>query len=132
MNIFLIDNGLMKFLVRCTTFFVWIKSITQNEVQNTRNMTEETKILTLHPKGKKGVNILRRRYDVVKEFMLDTIGEHGEISYSDLNDLAVDKLTDTFDGKVPWYVVTVKLDLEARGIIERVPKTSPHKVRMKT
>jgi len=95
-------------------------------------MTEETKILTLHPKGKKGVNILRRRYDVVKEFMLDTIGEHGEISYSDLNDLAVDKLTDTFDGKVPWYVVTVKLDLEARGIIERVPKTSPHKVRMKT
>jgi len=95
-------------------------------------MKDETKILTLHPKGKKGVNILRRRYDVIKEFMLNTIKQHGEISYSDLNDLAVDKLASTFDGKVPWYVVTVKLDLEARGIIERVPKTSPHKVRMKT
>lgn len=95
-------------------------------------MKDETKILTLHPQGKKGVNILQRRYDVIKDFMLDTIKQYGEISYSDLNDLAVDKLTDTFDGKVPWYVVSVKLDLEARGIIERVPKTSPHKVRMKT
>ncbi len=36
------------------------------------------------------------------------------------------KLTATFDAKVRWYVVTVKLDLEARGIIERVPKSSPH------
>jgi len=95
-------------------------------------MADETKILTLHPQGKKGVNILQRRYDFIREFMLDTIKQHGEISYSDLNDLAVDKLTNTFDGKIPWYVVTVKLDLEARGIIERVPKTSPHKVRMKT
>ncbi|MFW5700508.1 MAG: DUF6958 family protein [Cyclobacteriaceae bacterium] len=42
-----------------------------------------------------------------------------------------DKLSSTFDGKVVWYVVTVKLDLEAHEIIERVPKTSPHRLRMK-
>ena len=41
-----------------------------------------------------------------------------------------EELSKTFNGKVGWYVVTLKLDLEARGIIERIPKTSPHKVRM--
>lgn len=91
----------------------------------------EEKILTLHPAGKKGVNILKRRYDTIKSFILKTIEEHKEISYDALTDLAVENLSDTFDGKVIWYVVTVKLDLEARKIIERVPKTSPHKLRMK-
>ncbi len=93
-------------------------------------MSEE-KILTLHPEGKQGVNILKRRYDTIKSFILKTIEDHEEISFDELTDLAIDSLSDTFDGKVIWYVVTVKLDLEARKIIERVPKTSPHKLRMK-
>jgi hypothetical protein len=45
--------------------------------------------------------------------------------------MAIDELSDTFDGKVVWYILTVKLDLEARGIIERIPKINPHKLRMK-
>lgn len=89
------------------------------------------RILTLHPQGKTGVNILKRRYDVIKEFILETIKTHKEITYQDLNIKAIDQLTDTFDGKVGWYIVSVKLDLEARNIIERIPKTSPHKLRMK-
>jgi len=93
-------------------------------------MAKEEKILTLHPQGKKGVNILKRRYDVIKKFILEIIKKHGEITYEELNDLAVDQLTDSFDGKVVWYIVIVKLDLEARKIIERIPKTSPHKLRM--
>ncbi len=92
----------------------------------------EERILTLHPQGKKGVNILRRRYEVIKDFILNTIEEHGEISYEALNDLAVEQLTPSFDGKVVWYIVSVKLDLEAREIIERIPKTSPHRLRLKT
>jgi len=94
-------------------------------------MLDDDKILTKHPQGKKGVNILRRRYDVIREFILKTIEEHTEITYEDINDMAIEQLSDSFDGSVPWYVVSVKLDLEARGIIERIPKTSPHKVRMK-
>lgn len=95
-------------------------------------MKGEEKILTKHPQGKQGVNILKRRYDQVKLFILDKIKEHGELSYDKLTDLAVDELSETFDGKVIWYIVTVKLDLEARDIIERIPKTSPHKLRIKT
>ncbi len=81
-------------------------------------MPNEEKILTLHLQGKKGVNILKRRYDVIKEFILTTIQEQGEITFQDLTDLAVEKLTNSFEGKVIWYLVTVKLDLEARKIIE--------------
>ena len=94
-------------------------------------MNNDEKILTLHPQGKNGVNILKRRYDFIKEFIINTVKDYEEITYAELNSLAVEKLTDSFDGKVGWYIVTVKLDLEARGIIERIPKTSPHKLRIK-
>ena len=94
-------------------------------------MKNEEKIMTLHPQGKNGVNILKRRYDQIKGFILQTIEENNEISFEDLTDLAVKNLTNKFDGKVIWYIVTVKLDLEARGIIERIPKKSPHELRMK-
>ncbi len=73
-------------------------------------MSEE-KILTLHPQSKKGANILKRKYDAIKVFIIQTIKEKKELSFDELSDLAVEKLTHTFDGKVLWYVVTVKLDL---------------------
>jgi len=94
-------------------------------------MTDEIRIQTLHPQGKKGTNILKTKYDFIRDFIVKTIKKHKEITYEDLNDLAVRELSDSFDGKVVWYIVTVKLDLEARDIIERIPKTSPHKLRMK-
>lgn len=93
---------------------------------------EGNRIMTLHPQGKKGVNILQRRYDLIKDFIIKTLTEKKQMTYQALDKLAVQELKDTFDGKVGWYVVSVKLDLEARGIIERVPKTSPHEIRLTT
>ena len=95
-------------------------------------LSKKEKILTLHPKGKKGVNILRRRYDVIMDYILKTVQEAGDISFEDLSDKAEEDLTESFDGKVLWYIVTVKLDLEARGMIERIPRTSPHRLRIKS
>lgn len=95
-------------------------------------MDKEEKILTLHPEGKKGVNILKRRYDLIAEFIISTLRKKSEITFQNLTDLAEQKLANKFDGKITWYMVTVKLDLEARGIIERIPKTSPHKLRLKS
>ncbi len=85
--------------------------------------------MTLHPQGKKGVNILKRRYDVIKTFILKEVDRLGDPTYAQVSDNAIKALSATFDGKVVWYVVSVKLDLEARGILERVPKSSPHKIR---
>ena len=95
-------------------------------------LDKEERIMTLHPQGKKGVNILKRRYDFIADYLVKVIKEFGEISFEELSDKAVDELTDSFDGKVLWYVVSVKLDLEARNIIKRIPKTSPHRLRMKS
>jgi hypothetical protein len=35
-------------------------------------------------------------------------------------------------GSVNWYATTVKLDLEARGEIERIPGSRPQRLRRKT
>jgi len=91
---------------------------------------KEERILTLHPQGKKGVNILKRRYTIIRKFILDTLEKEKTITYQSLSDRAVEELSDNFDGKVVWYIVSVKLDLEARKIIERIPKTSPHQIRI--
>jgi len=90
----------------------------------------DDRIMTLHPQGKKGVNILKRRYDLIKDYIIATVKKHGEIAYQDLSEMAEKDLAKKFDGRIVWYVVSVKLDLEARGVIERIPKTSPHQIRM--
>jgi hypothetical protein len=89
------------------------------------------KTLTLHPQGKKGVNIDLGKYNCLKEFILETLFKKGEITFTDLFNLSIKALQPTFQGKVGWYLVSVKLDLEAREMIERIPKTSPHVVRIK-
>lgn len=88
------------------------------------------KILTLHPQGKTGVNISLEKYTTIKDYILKVLEQYKTITYHDLNFMAIKDLQATFDGKVAWYLVSVKLDLEARGIIERIPKTSPHQIQI--
>lgn len=51
-------------------------------------MTEE-KIMTLHPQGKKGVNILKRRYETIKNFIIKFIIKHLNINICIYNFLAL-------------------------------------------
>ncbi len=88
-------------------------------------------ILTLHPEGKKGVNIDLGKYNLIKETIINIVHSNGEISYQEMNKVAIEELMHKFSGSIPWYVVTVKLDLEARGILERIPNTRPHRLRIK-
>ena len=44
---------------------------------------------------------------------------------------AVEKeMNGSFDGSITWYVTTVKLDMEARGEVKRVPNSRPQLVRL--
>ena len=44
---------------------------------------------------------------------------------------AVEKeVNGNFEGSVTWYVTCVKLDLEARGVIKRVPHSRPQLLRL--
>lgn len=92
----------------------------------------EEKITTLHPQGKAGVNISKVKYDQVRAVVLAVIENQQPITFTEMADISSDLLKEQqFKGKPMWYVTTVKLDLEARGLIERIPKTSPHQLRLK-
>ena len=87
------------------------------------------RILTLHPTGKKGVNISKEKYDVVKAAIIKALQTQGEMTFYGLNDEVGHQLEGKFEGSIGWYYTTVKLDLEARGIIKRFGK-SPQTIRL--
>lgn len=88
------------------------------------------KILTLHPEGKQGVNISKAKYDVIRQAILDVVKTNESITFSEMTRSVEEKLAGNFDGSIPWYVTTVKLDLEARGEIERIPGSSPQQLQL--
>ncbi len=90
----------------------------------------DEKIMTLHPAGKQGVNIDKAKYDVIKDAVLGQLAQAGELTFTGLTDAVNAQLGDSFDGSVSWYVITVKLDLEARGLIERIPGRRPQMLRL--
>ncbi len=87
------------------------------------------RIRTLHPQGKQGVNIDAAKYGQVRAAILDEVHAAGELTFARLVERVAARLKGRFDGSVPWYVTSVKLDLEARGALERVPHSSPQRVR---
>jgi hypothetical protein len=88
----------------------------------------EEQILTLHPEGKQGTNISKAKYDMVRQAILDIVGSNEGITFKEMSTDVEERLVGKFEGSIPWYVTTVKLDLEARGEVERVPGSSPQKL----
>lgn len=87
------------------------------------------KIMTLHPEGKEGVNIDRDKYETIKQAILDTL-EKGDHTFNELTATLETELQDSFEGSIPWYTTTVKLDLEARNLIQRVAGSSPQRLQL--
>jgi len=80
----------------------------------------EEKILTVHPQGKRGVNISKSKYETMKKTILDILGKT-ELTHGELTAAVEKKLKGKFDGSIPWYMEGTQLDLEARGVIQRLP-----------
>lgn len=89
----------------------------------------EEKILTKHPLGKSGKNISKQHYETLKQAILSAL-EDNELTHTELFDQLNKSLKDTFSGNISWYAETVKLDLEARKIIERTT-SKPQKYRIR-
>ena len=87
-------------------------------------------IRTLHPEKKQGVNISREKYDLVRKAILTILRNQREIPFMKLAQSVEKDLGKSFEGSITWYVTTVKLDLEARGEIKRVPNSRPQLVKL--
>lgn len=93
-------------------------------------MSERVEVHNPDP-SKSGSTIDRDKYDVVRKAILDAIEAHGEIRFKDLRGEVEERLPENFDGSPGWYTTTVKLDLEARGLLERIPGASPQRLRIR-
>ena len=87
----------------------------------------EDKIQTLHPKGKNGVRIDKAKYETMRAAILEVLAE-GPCAFTPMTEKIAQKLEGSFSGSIAWYAVTVKQDLEARGIVRTVPGTKPVKL----
>jgi hypothetical protein len=83
--------------------------------------------------GKAGPRIDAAKYEATKKALLKAIPRSARgIAFADLNDAVREHLPAgelPGGGAIPWYVATVKLDLEARGIVERIPGVMPQRLR---
>ena len=100
-------------------------------MQRTRKSSPRQKqtILTRHPRGKTGRRIDKKKYEVTKKAMLAVLGNK-QLTHTELFDGLEKKLKGKVDWNIFWYGETVKLDLEARKIIQRT-SDKPQKYRLK-
>ena len=89
----------------------------------------EEKILTKHPLGKSGKNIDKQKYETLKKAILSAL-KTKELTHTELFARLNTNLKGKFAGNISWYGETVKLDLEARKIIERT-SSKTQKYRLK-
>lgn len=88
----------------------------------------EGRILTLHPQGKEGVNICSRKYETIRDAILNSLSGGKQVSFKELTRSVAELVEGRFEGSVPWYVTTVKLDLEAREMIQCSRGKGPQKI----
>ena len=83
--------------------------------------------------GKKPTAIDKWKYDLVREAILAAVpADEDGVEFKALSSLVearipaadLEKL-----GSVSWYTTTVKLDLEVKGEIERIPNSKPQRIR---
>ena len=80
--------------------------------------------------GKKGVRVNKAKYEIIQKCILEVLGRYGEIAFQNLPAKVRTVLVEPFDGSIGWYTTTVKLDMERRGIIERIPGAKPQRLRL--
>jgi uncharacterized protein (DUF362 family) len=91
---------------------------------------QQEKIQTLHPiAGKTNKIISSAKYYFIKENLLAVLA-NGALTHTEMMEALYQKVKDNFEGGVQWYGETVKLDLEARQIIERTDD-KPQKYKLK-
>ncbi|TFF40793.1 DUF6958 family protein [Mucilaginibacter psychrotolerans] len=86
---------------------------------------KDTKIQTLHPDADKINKLISlEKYEVIRSAILDIL-QKGPLSHTDLMEAIHQHIHGHFSGNAQWYGETVKLDLEARNVIQRSKAKPP-------
>lgn len=77
--------------------------------------------ITTHPQTKREMKVDAAIYEPVKAAILQSLkGSKGK-TFTELTDDVVKivrKKMPGFKGSIPWYTISIRLDLETRGIVE--------------
>ena len=101
-------------------------------------MTKSAKAVATHPRSGREMKIDAAIYDPFKSAILQSLkGSKGK-TFTELTDDVIKiirKKMPGFKGAIPWYTITIRLDLETKGIVEtftekgkklnRIPPTPP-------
>lgn len=83
--------------------------------------------------GASKTRVNEQRYEAMKRALLKAVPrDKVGIEFRSLPETVRPHLPDgqlPGGGSLMWYVTTVKLDLEARGLLERVPGSRPQRIR---
>jgi hypothetical protein len=98
-------------------------------------MPKDDKVLCETPTpGKQPARIDRWKYDLIRNFILKVVpSDEQGVEFRDLSKLVEQQISPSHLGKlgsVSWYTTTVKLDMEVKGEIERVPGSKPQRLRI--
>jgi hypothetical protein len=92
--------------------------------------TMKTKNVT---KGAQGTQLSVEKYEAVKKAILAVVPRNkAGIAFRDLPKAIAPRLPRQYlpqPGSASWLATTVKLDLEARGYLERIPGVTPQRLR---
>lgn len=89
-------------------------------------MASDELFLTVDPEpARQGVFMDKAGYHRIRDVILGNLRQYGAMTFTQLGALVEAELHQVFSGSVQWYYTSVKLDLEARGEIRRVPNSRP-------
>ena len=98
-------------------------------------MNDDARVVCHTPTpGKKPTRIHKWKYDLLRGIILDILdGSADGVEFRSLPSLIDARLNAEQRanlGSVGWYATTVKLDMEVQSDIERIPNTSPQRLRL--
>ena len=88
----------------------------------------------LNPHTGRSMNIDKKNHELFSKAIYQSLKGGKELSYSQIVEAIYErfeKQKTKFDGSLSWYAVTVKNDMEARGVIESIVKSGKKLNRLK-
>ncbi len=86
------------------------------------------KVQLKHPRGKTPVKMSKEKYNLLKPAVLKYLRAKKKATFGELSGAIAKEFKakgQAFEGSLPWHLEWVKLDLEARKVIRRVPGSTP-------